>query len=421
MVEALLSKRLLSIGDGYRAKNSELSNSGIPFARVANIDNGFHFDEADRFPVADLQKVGEKISRVGDVVFTSKGTVGRFAFVTDGVQEFVYSPQLCYWRSQDHRVINPRFLFYWLNGPEFWRQACAVKGNTDMADYVSLSDQRRMQITLPCIGIQQGIAHILGCLDDKIENNRRMNETLEAMARALFQDWFVDFGPVRAKMEGREPPGLTSTFAELFPDSLDNHGIPNGWTKRPLDQIARFLNGLALQKYPGNGDDDLPVIKIAELRNGISSKTDQASNAIPSEYVIKNGDVLFSWSGSLTQIIWTGGPGALNQHLFKVTSAEYPKWFHYFWVDYHLPEFQAIAASKATTMGHIQRHHLADATVVVSGPSHISMADQVMRPIFDRLIANDVETCRLKNVRDSLLPKLLSGELRISEAERQVP
>jgi type I restriction enzyme S subunit len=218
-------------------------------------------------------------------------------------------------------------------------------------------------------------------------------------------------------MEGR-PPYLAPDLWSLFPDSLDAEGKPEGWREVPLDQIADFLNGLALQKYPGNGDDDLPVIKIAELRAGSASGSDRASRTIPPQYVVEDGDVLFSWSGSLLQRVWAGGRGALNQHLFKVTSKEWPKWLHYLWVDHHLPQFQAIAASKATTMGHIQRHHLSEAMTIIGSPEVMKAADELIRPLFQRSVANSLESRTLAATRDLLLPRLMSGELRVKDAER---
>ena len=196
-----------------------------------------------------------------------------------------------------------------------------------------------LPLLLPPLPEQRAIAHILGTLDDKIELNRGMNETLEAMARALFKSWFVDFDPVRAKMESRDP-SLPQHLADLFPDRLVNSElgeIPEGWEVGSLDSIATFLNGLALQKYPVSSGSALPVIKIAQLRAGHTLGADLTSNDLPPQYVVHDGDVLFSWSGSLELDTWTGGDGALNQHLFKVTSAEYPKWLYYHWVREHLP------------------------------------------------------------------------------------
>jgi type I restriction enzyme S subunit len=230
-VSALIESGSLVVGDGYRAKNSELTATGLPFARAGNINSGFLFDDADCFPEENIHRVGNKVSQPGDVVFTSKGTVGRFGFVRPETPKFVYSPQLCFWRSVDRELIDSRFLSFWMSGREFFIQFKGVAGQTDMAEYVSLTDQRRMHITLPPVPEQRAIAHILGTLDDKIELNRRMNETLEAMARALFSSWFVDFDPVRAKAEGRAP-GLPKPLTDLFPDSFEDSElgqIPRGW------------------------------------------------------------------------------------------------------------------------------------------------------------------------------------------------
>ena len=376
-VSALIDEKILVIGDGYRAKNSELSSTGIPFARVGNIKDGFQFLDADHFPVDQLNKVGEKISRPGDTVFTSKGTVGRFAFVTDDTPRFVYSPQLSFWRSLDSTVLEPRFLHYWMTAGEFYDQYKSVAGQTDMAEYVSLRDQRRMYITLPPVAKQRTIAHALGTLDDKIELNRRLNNTLEDMARALFKSWFVDFDPVRAKMKGRwrrgeSLLGLSAENYDFFPDRLvesELGEIPEGWEVKTLEMIATFLNGLAMQRFPDNGGPTLPVIKIAQLRAGNTLTADSVCASIPSKYIIRDGDVLFSWSGSLELSIWAGGNGALNQHLYKVSSELYPQWFYYYWVGEHLEDFRDIAANKATTMGHIQRLHLSEALVVVPNSS----------------------------------------------------
>ena len=254
-VSDLIKSDSLEIGDGYRAKNTELAASGVPFARAGNIKNGFEFDDADYFPEENMNQIKNKRSRVGDVVFTSKGTVGRFAYVRESTPRFVYSPQLCFWRSLNPELLDSRFLFYWVSGQEFFDQIKEVSGQTDMAEYVSLRDQRRMRITLPPILEQRAIAHILGTLDDKIELNRRMNETLEAMTRALFNFWFVDFDPVRAKMEGRDP-GLPKSIADLFPDRLVDSELgemPVGWTVRHLKDCFDIVMG---QSPPGHTYND---------------------------------------------------------------------------------------------------------------------------------------------------------------------
>ncbi|NLE46697.1 MAG: restriction endonuclease subunit S, partial [Chloroflexi bacterium] len=284
----------------------------------------------------------------------------------------------------------------------------------------------RIPASVPPLPEQRAIAHILGTLDDKIELNRRMNATLEEMARTLFKSWFVDFDPVRAKMEGRDT-GLPAEIEDLFPDGFEESElgeVPRGWRTKGLDEIARFLNGLALQKYPPKDNRSLPVIKIAQLRAGNTDGADVASAELEPDYIVQDGDLLFSWSGSLECVIWAGGPGALNQHLFKVTSVEYPTWFCYMWLHQHLGDFRHIAAGKATTMGHIQRHHLSDAKVVLPPPKLLDAANGVIGPLIERTWHQTVQSRTLAMLRDALLPKLISGEVRVGDAEpfmRQMP
>jgi type I restriction enzyme S subunit len=275
----------------------------------------------------------------------------------------------------------------------------------------------------PSIQESKDIARFLDFFDDKIELNRKTNETLEAMAKALFKSWFVDFDPVRAKAEGR-PTGLPAEISDLFPDSFEESElgeIPSGWEVKALDEIAHFLNGLALQKFPPeDGAATLPVIKIAQLKKGDSTGSDRCSTSVPEEYVVRDGDLLFSWSGSLAVDIWSGGDGALNQHLFKVTSKTYKKWFFFQWVKHHLPVFQEIAQGKATTMGHIQRHHLTEAKTLIPAPSLLAAMDSVFAPLFDRAFGLRRQSSELSSIRDALLPKLISGEIRISDAEKML-
>ena len=188
--------------------------------------------------------------------------------------------------------------------------------------------------------------------------------------------------------------------------------MPEGWEVKALDEIATFLNGLALQKYPADGGAALPVIKIAQLRAGHTLSADSASAFIPSKYIVRDGDVLFSWSGSLELSIWAGGDGALNQHLFKVSSESYPEWLYYYWVREHLPEFRDIAADKATTMGHIQRRHLNEALTVLPDAALLARMNPHMQYLLDRSLALRLESRSLAAQRDALLPKLVSGDMR---------
>jgi len=241
------------------------------------------------------------------------------------------------------------------------------------------------------------------------------------MARALFKSWFVDFDPVRAKMEGRDT-GLPDDIADLFPDRLvdsEMGEIPKGWQVVPLDGIARFQNGLALQRFrPGQNEDRLPVVKIAQMRAGEANSGEWASAAIKPECIIEDGDVLFSWSGSLLVMMWCGGRAALNQHLFRVTSDRYPKWFYLHSLLSHLPAFRQIAQDKATTMGHIRRHHLTEALCVSPPDGVIAEISATFSFLLDRQVATELSSRTLAALRDALLPKLISGEIRVPATDK---
>ena len=248
---------------------------------------------------------------------------------------------------------------------------------------------------------QHRIASILSSLDRKIELNNKINTDLEEMAQAIFKNWFVDFEPFK---DGK------------FVDS-ELGMIPEGWKVGRLTEIASYMNGLAMQKFPPeNNEDSLPVLKIKELGQGFcGTDSDRCSCNIKDECKIHNGDVIFSWSGTLLVDVWCGGDCGLNQHLFKVTSKDYPKWFYYYWTKHHLQEFVHIAKDKAVTMGHIKRGHLEEAMVAIPDNDSMEKAHELFEPILSKMISLRLESSRLSLLRDTLLPRLMSGELEVPE------
>ena len=238
-----------------------------------------------------------------------------------------------------------------------------------------------------------------------------MCQTLEAMAQALFKSWFIDFDPVRAKMEGRDT-GLPDQIADLFPDCLVDSPlgpIPEGWEAKPLSALARFLNGLAMQKYPPVGEGRLPVLKIAQLRAGHLARADFVRDDIDDKYVVVDGDIVFSWSGSLECKYWTGGPAALNQHLFRVLPRQHPPWLCYSAIIRHLAKFREVANDKATTMGHIQRRHLDEALQAVPPAEALRSFNVLIAPLMQRSIQANLSSRNLAGLRDILLAHLLTG------------
>lgn len=298
--------------------------------------------------------------------------------------------------------VDANFLYYKIsNMYEYIKQL--ARGGTTMP-IVNKGTFEQINIELPSLIEQKAIANTLLCLDDKIELNNRINKNLEEMAQAIFKSWFIDFEPFQDSE---------------FKDS-ELGRIPKGWRVESLGNIADYLNGLAMQKFRTETDEFLPVIKIKELNQGfIDESSDKASVNIPKQYIINDGDVIFSWSGTLMVKIWTGGKGGLNQHLFKVTSRNYDKWFYYLWTLKHLEKFKAIAQDKATTMGHIKRSHIKESKVIIPSDLDMKVLSNLMNPIIEKIIELCIQNQTLKVIRNSLLPKLMSGEIRVPLEEVQ--
>lgn len=251
-----------------------------------------------------------------------------------------------------------------------------------------------LRLFLPPLTIQKKIAGVLGALDDKIELNNKINQNLEAQAQALFKSWFVDFEPFGGKM-------------------------PDDWKIGNLLDIATYLNGLAMQKFrPKNNEKSLPVLKIKELRQGFcDSSSERCTASVKQDYIIKDGDIIFSWSGSLLVDLWCGGDCGLNQHLFKVSSSNYNKWFYYMWTKHYLDKFSFIAADKATTMGHIKREDLERAKVILPSTQDYKKMNNIQEPLLDKIIANRIQNRKITELRDTLLPKLMSGEINVDDVK----
>ena len=276
----------------------------------------------------------------------------------------------------------------------------------------------RIPILLPPLPEQRMIASTLGALDDKIELNRKMNATLEAMARALFRDWFVDFGPTRAKMEGRAPY-LSPDLWSLFPDRLDDEGKPEGWAYEPLLDLAEWVNGAAYKNmHFSDAPDALPVIKIAELKSGVTGNTQRTATDLGTRYLINDGELLFSWSGnpdtSIDTFLWTGGKAWLNQHIFAVRqNGKRSKPYLHALLKFLKPEFAELARNKQTTgLGHVTKADM-QRMMVCAASSEVHQAfDRLIEPIFNQALGLQTETRTLAQTRDLLLPRLMSGELR---------
>jgi len=404
---------VVDIQPGFAFKSDDFHpiKNGFPVIKIKNIQPPFvciekndlvnigNYSEKkiEKFKVVKgeylIAMTGETIGKVG------KYNLENFAYINQRVCKVVKTEKSDY-----------RFIYYSLLQKEFQKFIDTHSFGAAQAN-ISTEQIGEFKILTPELPEQRAIAAVLSSLDDKIELLREQNKTLEATAQAIFKEWFVKFNFPNSEGKPYKASGGKMIDSELGE-------IPEGWRVDSLSNIADFLNGLALQKFPPESlTEYLPVIKIRELSTGVSVQTDRASARLDKKYIVEDGDILFSWSGSLVVDVWKYGKGALNQHLFKVTSKDYPKWFYYYWTKEHLASFQQIATAKAVTMGHIQRHHLDYALVLIPGDNFLQTANAVFEPMLNKFINNNSQIQTLSTLRDTLLPKLMKGEIRVKGFE----
>lgn len=397
---ARLSDICLKIGSGATPTGGKSAYlmKGISLIRSQNVlDISFAEDGLAYISDEQARKLQNVEILEGDILLNITGdSVARVCIVPNHILPARVNQHVAIIRVDKTKADN-NYILYSLIKSKKTLLALASAGSTRNALTKKMIEE--FEVFLPSLAEQKRIASILSSLDDKIAVNRRINANLEAQAEALFKSWFVDFTPFK------DQPFVDS---ELGP-------IPQGWKVGKLTDIAVYLNGLAMQKFPPQDiKDSFPVLKIKELGAGIcDNSSDRCSNKVPKKYIIEDGDIIFSWSGTLMVDVWCGGQCGLNQHLFKVSSSNYPKWFYYHWTKKHLRDFIHIARDKAVTMGHIKRGHLDNALVVVPNNFILEKATHLFEPLLNMVISKRIENQRLAALRDTLLPKLMSGEIKL--------
>jgi type I restriction enzyme S subunit len=375
----------------YRGKTPTKISSGIPLITAKIVKNGRIYPPTEFISREEYkERMTRGIPKIGDILITTEAPLGEVAELKDA--NVAIGQRLITMHANENKL-HHMYLKYYLQSHEGQAKLSQRESGTTVIG-IKQSELRKILIPLPPLTIQKKIAAVLGTLDDKIELNNKINHNLEQQAQALFQSWFIDFEPFGGKM-------------------------PDDWKIGNLLDVAEYLNGLAMQKFrPTDGEKGIPVLKIKELRQGFcDSNSEFCTSNVKRDYIIHNGDVIFSWSGSLLVDFWCGGECGLNQHLFKVFSKKFDKWFYYAWTTHHLDRFVAIAADKATTMGHIKRDELEKAEVIIPKSEDYFKISKVLAPIYDLIIQNRIENTRLAQLRDALLPKLMSGEIDVDKVD----
>ena len=435
-------------GSNY-PRSSEFGDEGVPFltAKLVSDSGRIDFDNAPRLNLEKANKIKFGYVEEGDVLLSHNATVGRVALVPELREKVLIGTSLTHYRLDSRRLL-PKYLAAYFRGRDFQNQLSSMMGGMSTRNQVPITAQRLLTVVIPPLEEQKAIAHILGSLDDKIELNRQMNETLEAMAQALFKSWFVDFDPVidNALAAGTAIPDEFAKRAEqrkgiekkdhsdtqnLFPDEFEcteeMGWIPKEWQVTPVYEVAEFINGSSFKsQYFSDENEGLPIIKIAEIKNGVSQQTNFTTQKMPEKYFIDDGSILFSWSGnpdtSIDTFIWTGGEGWLNQHIFNVVlHKNSDRTFVYYLLKMLKPVFTEIARDKQTTgLGHVTVKDMKRTYTIKPSSSILEAFTRQVDPIFEKWYQNLFSSRELTKLRDTLLPKLMSGELRIPDAEALV-
>ncbi|MEV7181485.1 restriction endonuclease subunit S [Kitasatospora sp. NPDC093679] len=387
-IAQLMQQGALSFGDGYRTKKSEHGQPGLPILRVAEVHNGSIRPEFSDY-VSDSYRgaMGAKVSQPGDIVLTTKGTVGRVAVIPDDSPPFVYSPQVCYFRVSESGALDRRFLYYWFKGAEFWSQAGHRKSQTDMADYLNMADIRSLCITIPDRSQQKSIARILGALDDKISINERIATTAESLS-------------------------ITLASGESRRESIRLDEI---CTLRKVQMVPQELTDDAVDHY------SLPAFDASKLPDRVSPESIKSS-----KFTVSESAVLLSKLNPDIPRVWNVEPSpdvpSLASTEFLVLVPRGPLTTHELWAVTSQRSFLDELASKVTgTSKSHQRVRPAEvmATEVVD-PRQFGDTGQQIRSLARRAALARQESQALATLRDTLLPQLMSGRLRVKDAEKIV-
>jgi type I restriction enzyme, S subunit len=397
---------------GSDIKVENFVSSGIPVLNGSNL-TGFRLTEND-FKYVTKEKAAtfkKAIARRGDIVITHRGTLGQISFIPENSKYDFYVISQSQFRVKLKKdKADPAFFVYYFHTSEGQKRLLSFKNHVGVPALAQATTNfRKLEIPLPDFSTQQKIAAILSALDAKIELNQRINTELESMAKTLYDYWFMQFEFPNEKGK----PYKSSRGKMVWNNELKRE-IPLAWEVGTLLDIADYMNGLPCQKFRPTGKEFLRVIKIREMHDGFTEDSELVRHNIPNKAIIENGDVLFSWSASLEVIIWSGGKGALNQHIFKVTSEKYPKSFYYFQLINYLQHFKMMAENRKTTMGHITQEHLKQSRIVLPPKELTEELEKIIAPIFQQKIVKQLENQKLIELRDWLLPMLMNGQVRVN-------
>lgn len=388
---------ICDIGDGAHASLKRI-DSGILYLTAKNITSeGIDLTKVDYISEETYKKYFRDDSKAltkpkeGDILYSIIGSIGGCYLVKD--ERIGVSSSVAIFRCHREKIL-PEYLYYYIKGKSFYQSVQNIKGGVAQG-FMSLSKLGSIEVVYPeDIACQQKITAILSAYDKLIENNQKQIKLLEEVAQRLYKEWFVNL----------HFPG--------YEDTVIVDGVPEGWNRLPMSQIGEYLNGFAFKPSDWQ-EKGLPIIKIKEMGNGISNDTPRNNGErVPEKYLIKAGDILFSWSATLMAIIWDNEDGWLNQHLFKVTPAEgIGREYLLQSIQHTIDEFKNLTTG--STMKHIQRGKLDQVYVNVPTSEIMEMFGKICEAYREEIITLSRKITITTEARDRLLPKLMTGELEV--------
>jgi type I restriction enzyme S subunit len=378
---------------GTQLHNSDYTNYGIPVIMPRDMIDGRVLHERLEYV---SEETANRISRhkvyAGDIIVARKGDVRKCIFIRESENGWITGSD-CIKMQLNNTLCNSLYIYYQLRSPYIgaWLQKVS-KGATMPSLNTSLLGD--IEIGLPPLPTQHRIASILSRYDSLIENYQKQIKLLEEAAQRLYKEWFVDL-----HFPGHENTKIVD-------------GVPEGWEKKPISQLGEYLNGFAFKPSDWQ-ESGKPIIKIKEMGNGVSNDTPRNNGErVPAKYLVKAGDLLFSWSATLMVIVWSGEEGWLNQHLFKVTPAKgIGREFLLQSISNTIKEF--LNLTTGSTMKHIQRNKLDQVFVNVPNDKIMKLYDHAAEKMRDEILHLSSQIRLLTEARDRMLPKLMNGEIEV--------
>lgn len=399
---------------GSNISSKYFVDKGIPVIRGNNLSLSLDKFYDEGFVYVTKKKADELncYAKKLDIIFTAAGTIGQVGLITNDTKYDCYVISNKQIRARlDPNKIDILYAYYWFTSP--WIQKYLTSNNKgSTVPLLSLWEVKNLPIIYPkSMSKQKKISNIIDKISKKIELNNKINDELEVMAKTIYDYWFLQF-----EFPNEEGKPYKSSGGKMVWNEELKREIPEGWEVKTLYDIADYINGLACQKYrPINKDNILPVIKIVEMHNGITSNTEYVRDDIPLKNIIDTGDILFSWSASLEVTLWKGKKAGLNQHIFKVVPKFYPKYYIYMQLSAYIINFIKIAETRKTTMGHITIDHLKQSKILLPNIKLAKTYDIFVKDLFEKILLNNIENQELTSLRDFLLPLLMNGQVGFKE------